>query len=82
MKDRIVGITEARANFANLIAEADEQPVYVLKNGRPVGVILSAAKYEALLDRLEDAEDALSVHNADPEQSIPFTAGSPRRVPA
>lgn len=34
-----------------------EQPEIVIKNGKPVSVILPIAAYGELLERLEDAED-------------------------
>lgn len=40
--DHVVPIGEARARMGDLIAEADQQEVYVLRHGRPAGVILSA----------------------------------------
>lgn len=68
--DRIVPISEARARLGELIVEADEREVYVLRHGQPFGVIVSARKFEALLDRIEDLEDRLSVVTAG--DSIPF----------
>ena len=69
--DRVVPISEARARLGDLIAEADDRPVYVMRHGRPAAVITSIAKFEGLLNRIEDLEDALSV--AAKGDSVPFT---------
>lgn len=62
--DRVVPISEARANLGDLIEEAREHEVYLLKHGRPVGVLVSIDAYEAVLSRLEDLEDEISVLRA------------------
>ncbi|HLR96711.1 MAG TPA: type II toxin-antitoxin system Phd/YefM family antitoxin [Jiangellaceae bacterium] len=63
--DRVVPISEVRANLGALLDEAREREVYVLRHGRPAGVLLSVDAYERLLDRLEDAEDSLAVATAE-----------------
>lgn len=74
--DRLVPISEARARLGELLAEADEQEIYVLRHGRPAGVLVSIDKFEGLLNRIEDLEDQLSVANAT--DSIPFVASAER----
>lgn len=69
--DRVVPISEARARIGELIAESDDHPVYVMRHGRPAGVILSLTKFEGLIDRIEDLDDALSVANKG--DAVPFT---------
>lgn len=68
--DRIVPITEARATLSALLDEANEHEVYIVKHGRPQGVLLSVAAYQAVLDRIEDLEDRLSVLQAG--DAVPF----------
>ncbi len=70
--DRVVSITQARATLPDLLIEATEREVFILRHNKPVGVLLGPAKYEALLDRLEDLEDSLAVATADPADSIPW----------
>ncbi len=70
--DRVVSITEARATLPDLLVEATQREVFILRHNKPVGVLLNPAKYEALLDRLEDLEDSLAVVTADPADSIPW----------
>jgi PHD/YefM family antitoxin component YafN of YafNO toxin-antitoxin module len=40
------------------------EPDVITKNGKPVSVILPMKEYHALLDRLEDAEDAACLKKA------------------
>jgi len=68
--DRIVPISEARAMLGDLIEEAHEHEVYIIKHGRPAAVLLSVEAYEAAVARIEDLEDALSVHQA--ADFVPF----------
>lgn len=68
--DRIVPISEARATLSALLEEATEHEVYIVKHGRPQGVLLSVAAYQAVLDRIEDLEDRLSVLQAG--AAVPF----------
>lgn len=70
--DRVVSITEARATLPDLLVETTEREVFILRHNKPVGVLLDPAKYEALLDRLEDLEDSLAVATANPTDSIPW----------
>ena len=75
--DRVVPISEVRANLGALLDEAREHEVYVLRHGRPAGVLLSVDAYERLLDRLEDAEDSLAVATAEGDV-VPFEPSAPR----
>lgn len=70
--DRVVSITEARATLPDLLIEATEREVFILRRNKAVGVLLDPAKYEALLDRIEDLEDALAIATASPEGAIPW----------
>jgi len=70
-----VPVSEAKAKLNELVRVAEDREVYILKHGRPVGVILSPARYAALLEELEDALDRLSVYesaNAPEELRIPW----------
>lgn len=59
--DRVVQISEARAQLGDLVVEAAEREVYILKHGRPAAVLLSVEVFERLQDRMEDLEDEVSV---------------------
>jgi antitoxin YefM len=56
---RTVPFTEARARLTELLDEVNErhEHVVITRNGRPAGVVLSSAEYEALAETLEVLED-------------------------
>lgn len=41
-----------------------DHPVYLLRRGKPVAVLVDADKYERLIDHIEDLEDTLAVLRA------------------
>ncbi len=51
-----VSMTELRRNPSGILEDAGDAPVAVLNHNKPAAYLLSAKAYEALLDRLEDAE--------------------------
>ena len=56
-------------NLATMKATARE-PEIVTRNGKPVSVIIPIKDYEELLERAEDAEDALAQARAPQEASL------------
>lgn len=79
MDRRNVPISEARANLSDLVTETTDNPVYLLRHGKPVAVLVDADKYERLIDRLEYLEDTLAAlqASANPD-TVPFeTHGHP-----
>lgn len=63
-RDLLVPLTEARTRLFELVREAQGRVVVLLRHGRPVAVMLSAEKWENVVDRLEDLEDVEAVANA------------------
>jgi antitoxin StbD len=51
-----VGISELKLNPTAVIESADGVAVAILNRNKPVGYLLPADRYEALLDQLEDYE--------------------------
>jgi antitoxin StbD len=51
-----VSMTDLRRNPSHILEEAGDEPVAVLNHNRPAAYLLSARAYEALLERLDDAE--------------------------
>ena len=49
--------TKAQVRYTNPMKIALAEPEIVTRKGKPVSVILPIKDYEALLERLEDAED-------------------------
>ncbi|MGH9037007.1 MAG: type II toxin-antitoxin system Phd/YefM family antitoxin [Acidimicrobiia bacterium] len=59
-----VPITEAKGKLNELVRVAEDQPVFILRHSRPVGVLLSPARFNALIEELEDALDRLSIYES------------------
>ncbi len=51
-----VSMTDLRRNPSGILEVAGDMPIAVLNHNKPVAYLLSAKAYEALLDRLDDAE--------------------------
>lgn len=68
--DRIVSISEARASLGELVTESADHPVYLLRHGKPVAVLLSAERYERLIEHIEDTLAVLQAQ-ANPD-AVPF----------
>jgi antitoxin StbD len=67
----LVPISEARAHLSQLVREATEADVVLMNHGRPAAVLVSAGRYESLLEELEDLRDRLSVHERE-HVTMPF----------
>jgi antitoxin Phd len=71
---KTVSAAEAKQSFGRLLDDAQRDPVRIVRNGRPVAVVLSVAEYE-LFERLEDAhwgkraEEAVKEGLASPEET-------------
>ena len=65
MNNTMILISEAKGRLSELVRESDDRDVWLLRHGRPAAVMLSYARHEALLERLQDALDRLSVHVRD-----------------
>ena len=50
-----ISISDLRKNISSIIQDAGDAPVAVLNHNKPAAYILSAKAYEALLERLDDA---------------------------
>lgn len=64
----LVPITEAKARLFEVVREATDRDVLLVRHGRPAAVLLSPERYDALLDRIEDAEDRLAVYEHDRDE--------------
>jgi prevent-host-death family protein len=58
----MIPISEAKGRLSELVRESDSRDVLLMRHGRPAAVVMSYARHEALLERLEDVLDRLSVH--------------------
>ena len=53
---KTVSMTDLRRNPSGVIGVAEQSPVAVLNHNKPTAYLISAATYEDMLERLEDAE--------------------------
>ena len=51
-----VSMTDLRRNPSGILESAGDLPIAVLNHNKPAAYLLSAKAYEALLERLDDAE--------------------------
>jgi len=51
-----VSMTDLRRNPSGILEDAGDFPVAVLNHNKPAAYLLSAKAYEALLERLDNAE--------------------------
>lgn len=60
LSSQLKSLTDLRSNplLVSQLASTDG-PVYILNRNKPISVLLDVKEYEALLNRLEDALDAL-----------------------
>ena len=72
MATRIVTVSELKVKLGALMAELEEQgvPLYVTQHGKPKAVLARYDEYEALVRKLEDTEDLLTMKEslAAPEE--------------
>jgi antitoxin StbD len=57
LSPRSVSVTELKRNYANILSQADDEPVAVLNHNRPEAYLVPAPFFERLLQHLEDLED-------------------------
>lgn len=67
----IIPISEAKPKLASLVTMSDTEDVVLTRHGRAAAVLVSAERYSAMLDRLEDAEDSLAALQVHDEPTIP-----------
>ncbi|OCB56280.1 addiction module antitoxin [Mycobacterium vulneris] len=58
----MVPISKAKAKLSELVRQAAEEDVVLMNHGTPAAVLISAERYDSILEELEDLRDRLSVH--------------------
>lgn len=72
---RTVSLTEAKAKLNELVRDAQEDNVVLMRHGQAAAVIVSPGHYEGLLDEIEDLKDRLALHDSEPgDLNIPLGA--------
>lgn len=62
LSKRSVSVTDLKRDYASILRASADAPVAVLNQNRLEAYLVSAVYFESLLDRLENLEDALLVH--------------------
>ena len=57
-----VSVTTLKRNYADILKQADEGPIAVLKHKHLEAYVLSASHYAQLIAHIEDLEDSLVAH--------------------
>ena len=71
-------MTEAKARLGELIHEATEEDVVVLRQGHPAAVLVGAERYDALFEEQDDLKGRLSVCESAQSEAGLRVAGSKR----
>ena len=71
---RIISTSKIRRKMAEVVNQADEhgEPIYLTNYDEPKAVLIGYQAWEALMERVEDMEDALIIHERQGEPARPF----------
>lgn len=69
-----INVTDARANFSELLVRSHSEAVFVERHGRAEAVVISPEQYERMMDALEEVDDvrAFDAAMADEGENIPW----------
>ena len=68
-REGLVTVSEAKIRLHEIIRSLANRAVLLLRHGKPVAAMLSYNAYIALLDKIEELEDRLSVYEASAENA-------------
>ncbi|QHC71221.1 type II toxin-antitoxin system Phd/YefM family antitoxin [Rathayibacter sp. VKM Ac-2801] len=70
-----ISVTDARANFSDVVERSHTEAVFVERRGRAEAVVISPEQYERMMDALEEVEDvqAFDAAMAEEGDDIPWT---------
>ena len=75
LRQELVTLSDAKVRLHELVRGLPERDVLLLRHGRPVAAMVSYAKFEALIEQLEDLQDRIAVfeaQNEPPDMMIPW----------
>ena len=70
----IIPVSEARDRLMELLVDATDHDVILLKHGHPVGVLMSLPRYESIMAKAEDLDDLVA--SREPDDYTPFQRSS------
>ena len=75
LADLSVSISELKKNPSALLSQASGSPIAVLNHNKPAAYLIPAETYEAMMDMLEDYEQAKHVEErrGDKHQAVTVT---------
>lgn len=73
LTDIAASISELKANPMKVVSSGEGQPVAVLNRNETAFYCVPAPAYEALMDKLEDAELLQLVQSREAEVAVPVT---------
>lgn len=62
MGEKMIPISEAKGRLAEVVRDAADAEVALLRHGRPVAYVVGVERYEALIEQLEDVSDKLALY--------------------
>jgi prevent-host-death family protein len=65
-------ISDARENFADVLRDALDEPVEILRHGERIGVIVSPTMFDKALEALEDQADEAAFDLALDGETLPW----------
>ena len=60
-----VPLSEAKGRLSEIVRTSETENVLLMRHGRPAAVVIGTARYDALLEEIEDLRDRLSVHERE-----------------
>ena len=54
-----VSVTELKRNLSSILGQVDADPIAVLNHNKPEAYLISARRFEEMMNKLEDLEDIL-----------------------
>ena len=67
-----LSISDARAALPDVIKKAQKAPVYILKHGEPVAVLISPDSYSEMVEAMEELDDIAAFDEALSSQEKPI----------
>ena len=58
---RFIPISEAKPRLVEIVRDSDDDDVWLLRHARPAAVVVSARRWDALHEEIEDLRDRLSI---------------------
>ncbi len=61
----LVPVSEAKARLSELVRDAQDEDVVLMRHGRPAAVLIGIDRLESLIEELEEARDRIALDEAN-----------------